>query len=612
MKNLLGNESASIAEVLSWRAREESEAIAFVQLSSAAEPEQSCSFGDLHARALAIAARLTGIGPRGSRALLLYPNGIEFVAAFFGCLYAGWVAVPVAPPRPRARERLIPLGQDAGAEVFLTTEQLLPGLTQHLTRSGVDWLAIATDTLHPAVDASLPNLPAADELAFLQYTSGSTSRPKGVMIRHRNIVANATILGVAGRVDTVNSIVGWLPLFHDMGLMSLVLLPVFVGKKSVIMPPAAFLQSPIAWLRELSRHGRSIGGGPNFAYELCLKHVTDEQAATLDLGNWVAAFNGAEPVRASTLERFERRFAPSGFRGEAFFSCYGMAEATLFITGVDFAERPRALPVVRSEFSENRVVIAEASPGAQLLVSSGRAGLGHEVRIVDPETLQSLADGQVGEIWVSGPSISDGYFGRDSENAATFQAFTSDAEPRGPFLRTGDLGVLWQGELFVTGRQKDLLICRGRNLHPNDLEQTAEAAVPLLRNSCGAAFAVDTPEGEGVVLAYELERGAKRGVDLDLVIRTLRAAILETHAVRLHAVSLVSTGQIPRTSSGKPQRGLCRALYLEGRLRCLVSWSVGGNGAGEVPAGHDVEPSGSGRGEAWEAGDGTSRDVRHA
>jgi acyl-CoA synthetase (AMP-forming)/AMP-acid ligase II len=594
VKDVLGNSPRSIVEVLGWRAREERDAQAFVQLSSAGEPEHACSCGELHARALAIAARLSSAGPRGSRALLLYPSGVEFVAAFFGCLYAGWVAVPVALPRAGATEPLIVLGRDAGATVFLSTERLLPALSTNLARAGVNWLGIATDTLGSADGSTLHELPAADDLAFLQYTSGSTSQPKGVMIRHRNIVANARILATAGRVPTANALVGWLPLFHDMGLMSLVLLPLLAGNKSVIMPPAAFLQAPITWLREFARHGPSIGGGPNFAYELCLKHVTDEQAATLDLGNWICAFNGAEPVRASTLERFERRFAVSGFRAEAFFTCYGMAEATLFITGVDFAQRPQVLPVDRSEFAQHRVVVAEATSDAQLLVSSGYPGLDHELRIVDPETLKSLEEGREGEIWVSGPSISDGYFGRDADNAAAFRAFTLDDVPRGPFLRSGDLGVLWGGQLFVTGRQKDLLICRGRNLHPNDLEQTAEAAVPLLRNSCGAAFAIDTPDGEGVALAYELERGAKRAADLDLVIRSLRAAILEVHAIRLQAVVLVGAGQIPRTSSGKPRRGLCRALFVAGKLRVLASWGASPSvslPAGDLAQTHAGEPS---------------------
>ncbi len=507
------------------------------------------TYGELDARARAIAVRLLQAASPGDRALLLYPPGLEFVAAFCGCLYAGVVAVPAYPPSSHRRSgRLGAIVADALPTVVLTTTALAARWAASEARPaelGGRGL-IATDELHGDLAAGWREPPLdRSSLAFLQYTSGSTSTPKGVMVSHGNLFANEEMIRLAFGQSAESVIVGWLPLYHDMGLIGNVLQPLYVGAPCVLMPPLAFLQSPARWLRAVSRYRATTSGGPSFAYELCVRRIAAADRRNLDLSSWRVAFNGAEPVRADTLDRFAETFAPCGFRREVFYPCYGLAEATLFVSG---GER-QAAPLVRQR--EGRPV-----------VGCGRTWGGQRIAVVSPDTPAPCAAGDVGEIWVAGPAVAQGYWGRPAASEETFGARLADGA--GPFLRTGDLGFLAAGELFVTGRIKDLIIVRGRNHYPQDLELTAERSLPGLRPGGGAAFTVEAAGEEHLVLVHEVERGAP--VDPAAALQAVRTAIAEEHDVHVHQLVLIRAGSLPKTSSGKVQRYACRQAFLHGEL----------------------------------------------
>ncbi|MGW0415798.1 fatty acyl-AMP ligase [Streptomyces collinus] len=531
---------------------------------------QELTYGRLATRARAVAAWLQERGLAGSRAMLLHPPGLEFVCAYLGCLAAGVIAVPGVPPQGRAQNhraltRMKRLVADADAKVILGGREVitaLDGMAEHLPE--LDGIArVATEDIPDDAAASWrePEL-TADSVAFLQYTSGSTSAPRGVAVTHGNLLDNERVItermGHTPEVlaEHANELfVSWLPVYHDMGLIGPVLNTVYLGATATLFSPLHFLQRPDRWLTAVSRYRPHTSGGPNFAYELCLKHAGPDLLDRLDLSSWKVAFNGAEPVRAATLRRFADTFAPAGFRREALYPCYGLAEATLMVTGGDVATRPTLLAA------------AEGSPNAgeadAAAVGCGRPGPGVTVAIVHHEWHKELSDGEVGEIWVGGASVAKGYW----RNAlATREAFRAQLPGReGRFLRTGDLGFLRDGELFVTGRLKDLLVVDGRNHYPQDLELTAELAHPALRPGCTAAFSVDAgADGEQPVLVAEVapDDAGESGKITDLV----RSAVGEAHGLSVREVVLVRPGTIPKTSSGKIQRRATRAAYLDGTL----------------------------------------------
>jgi amino acid adenylation domain-containing protein len=524
---------------------------------------------ELDRQARAIGGALQEHARSGDRVLLLLPSSLEFVSAFFGCLSAGLVAVPAYPPRLRKPEaRLRAIAADAGPRVVLTTAALLPRVRTALAEvpalQQAAWLSLEELLAHPA--DRLREVPLSGEtLAFLQYTSGSTSTPKGVMVSHGNLLDNERTIQQAFGQAEESVVVGWLPLYHDMGLIGTVLQPLYSGARCVLMSPMAFLQQPVRWLRAISRYRATTSGGPNFAYDLCARKVSPEQAAGLDLSCWQVAFNGAEPVRAETLDRFAAAFAANGFRREAFHPCYGLAEATLFVAG----RRPGE-PVTDRPFAAGALEAHEARPvaggdaGARRLVGCGTAWDGQRLAIVDPASEIELAPGQVGEIWLAGPSVTAGYWRQPEETAASFQATLATGV--GPFLRTGDLGFLDEGELFITGRIKDLIILRGRNHYPQDLELTSERAHPALRPGCSAAFSVEGSGEERLVLACELDGQGGIAGDAGEVGDAIRQAVAEEHEVRVHEVVLLRAGTIPKTTSGKVRRQACRSGYLEGSL----------------------------------------------
>ncbi|HEV7516296.1 MAG TPA: AMP-binding protein, partial [Thermoanaerobaculia bacterium] len=486
------------------------------------------TYAELDLRAHAVGARLAESGLAGQRALLLYPPGLEFIVAFFGCLYAGVVAVPAYPPgSQRGLPRLLAIAADARPAAVLTTGEVAAKLgalaTQVPQLQQLRWLA--TDEMGDGPATGWEPRPQPGEApAFLQYTSGSTSTPKGVVVSHGNLLHNERMIRQAFEQSEESVIVGWLPLYHDMGLIGNVLQPLYAGASCYLMSPLDFLERPRRWLAAVSRYRATTSGGPNFAYDLCLRKIGPAEREGLDLSSWRVAFNGSEPVRSQTLNDFAAAFAPCGFRPAAFFPCYGLAEATLFVTGGTRGEAPRIAAFSPAALEADRAVPAPDEGGREL-VSSGRPWMGQEVIIVEPESRRRCAEGGVGEIWIAGPSVAQGYWRRPEATEEDFRARLADEPAAGPFLRTGDLGFLDGGELFVTGRLKDLIILRGRNLYPQDVEQLAERADPALRPGCGAAFGIEVSGEERLVVAWELDPLA--APDMEAVAGAIRQKVAE-------------------------------------------------------------------------------------
>lgn len=581
----------NLVRVLRRHAEERSDRLAFVHLVDGSPDHSSLTYAQVDRRARAIAGRLQDMGSAGQRVLLVYPPGLDFITAFFGCLYAGCIAVPTPPPhRHRVADRFQGVAADAGARVALTSSSAqFPVMTETGesrragTSSRIQWLP--TDEI-PDVFAERWNEPAAagDALAMLQYTSGSTSQPKGVMISHANLLANIRAIHQAFGLRDADSSVFWLPMFHDMGLVGGVLAPLFAGVTSIFISPATALQNPIVWLSAISTYRATISGGPNFAYDLCVRRTTDEERATLDLSSWSLAFVGAEPVDPGTLERFAAAFAPCGFNPGAFYPTYGLSEATLMVSGPRRGDGATVGSFYDTALTENRVEPVPDSVGAKpdcavakpdearqarRLVACGSPVGDLRVAVVDSHTRTELAPDRVGEIWVAGASVGQGYWHKPSLTGNTFKAHLSDTG-EGPFLRTGDLGFMREGQLYVTGRGDDLVIIRGLNRYPQDIEATARASHPLLEAGYGAVFVAEDHGRRHLVLVQEATRSGE--VDFTPVLDAVRAAVLDEHGLALDAVVLVRCGTLPKTSSGKIQRHACRAAFLAGRFTVLAEY----------------------------------------
>ena len=559
----------SLVDLLRWRAANQPDRIGYTFITGAGADEAALTYAELDRRARAVAAQLQQIGAAGSRALLLYPPGLDYICAFMGCLYAGVIAVPAYPPNParlaRSLSRLRAVVQSARPTVALTTAAVREA-AEGLMAADPDFAGVRWVTAGAAADAWQRPPIAGGTLAFLQYTSGSTSAPKGVMLTHANLLHNLGVIERCFEHTPDSHAVIWLPPYHDMGLIGGILQPLYTGYPVTLLSPADFLQRPLLWLQTISRTRATTSGGPNFAYDLCVQKTTPEQRAALDLSCWDLAFNGAEPVRPATLERFAAAFAPSGFRREAFYPCYGLAEATLLVSGGAKSRPPVVQSVDAAALEQHRATPA-AGAAARELAGSGPVPPEHALLTVHPERLTRCAPGEVGEIWVGGPSVAQGYWEQPAETERTFQARLADTG-EGPFLRTGDLGFLHDGQLFVTGRLKDLIIIRGRNYYPQDIEQTVEQSHPALRPGCCAAFTVEEAGEERLVVVQELDR-QHRGQDVAPVLDAVRRAVAEQHELNLHAVVLLRHGSALKTSSGKIQRRATRSAFLEGRLEAV-------------------------------------------
>jgi acyl-CoA synthetase (AMP-forming)/AMP-acid ligase II/acyl carrier protein len=567
-----------MVELLAGQAAEQRDRTAFTFLDDRGGATQ-ITFGELERRARAIAARLQLELRPGDRALLVFPAGLEFISAFFGCMYAGVVAVPATYPKPkRPMPRLQRIALDCDAHVALSTAQTLTTLDPELLSTDAatsSW--IAADELDEALaDMWQPPAISGRDLAFLQYTSGSTSDPKGVMVTHANLLNNLECIrqsfgiGEADYDDESSTGVFWLPAYHDMGLIGGILMPLYMGGRVVLMSPTAFLHKPMRWLQAIHDYKAIVSGAPNFAYEYCVRRTTVEERASLDFHRWRLAFCGAEPIRAETLAHFADAFAGAGFRMQAFYPCYGLAECTLLAAGPDHRQEPRILAVNRAALAEHRVAPECGEPVAmvQRLVGCGPAVPGHRIVIVNPATSRECAESEVGEILIQGPSVTQGYWNREEETEKVFGATVEGQEGR--FLRTGDLGFFRDGHLFVTGRVKDVIIIRGRNHYPQDIEQSAEEAHPAVL--AGAAFALDDAGGERLVVVHQLDR-QYRGSDYHQIEQAIRRSIVEQHELDPYAIVLIRQTSLPITSSGKVQRNLCREQYLADELRVVHCWT---------------------------------------
>lgn len=564
---------ANFVDLLNCRADFQANKNVFTFLPDGETESLSLTYQQLDQQARAIAVRLQGLNGKGERALLIYQPGLEFIAAFFGCLYAGVIAVPAYPPRAnRSLERLQSIVSDAQAAFALTTEALMTTIEGKLTSNSHTTLhCITTDNLDLSSGElwQKPEL-KSEQLAFLQYTSGSTGNPKGVMVSHGNLIHNSALINHFFQDTEDSRGISWLPPYHDMGLIGGILQPVYVGASQVIMPPVSFLQRPLRWLQAISQYGVTISGAPNFAYQLCANQINEEQKEGLDLSCWQLAFSGAEPIRSQTLQDFAKAFADYGFNAQAFYPCYGMAETTLIITGANKDTYPLIKAFQTQALEENKLIPIQGKE-ATSLVSCGKTAQGMEIIIVNPDTLELRKENEIGEVWVKGESVAQGYWQQPELTKAVFAACPRNVE-NDSFLRTGDLGFLSEGELFITGRLKDLIIIRGRNYYPQDIELTVEQAHPAIRNGCGAAFSVERNGEESLVVVYEVNRSFIRKLNVEEVNNAIRKAVITQHQLVPAAIVLLKTGSIPKTSSGKIQRFMCRLEFLEGTLNTVGEW----------------------------------------
>jgi acyl-CoA synthetase (AMP-forming)/AMP-acid ligase II len=586
----------SLVEMLRYRAATTPTARAYTFLADGEIESDMLTYGELDARARAIAVNLIARGVRpGERAILLYPPGLDFVAGFFGSLYAGVIAVPCYPPHPsqiaRSLPRLLSVVGDAGASAVLASSasgamateigQLAPVLSR------IPWVVTDECAIDDASAWRDPRVEPAS-LAFLQYTSGSTSSPRGVMVSHANLLHNLAYANYVEENDASSVAVSWLPVIHDMGLIEGVLEPAFGGYPAYLMAPATFLQRPIRWLRAITRYEATNSGGPDFAYRLCTRKISAEQRATLDLSTWRVAYNGAEPIRPDTLAAFHGSFADHGFRWRSFYPVYGLAEATLLVSSGRQAYEPVIREADRDQIQRGTVTRPASGASQQTLVSSGRVSFGTHVVIADPERRTRCAAGDIGEIWISSPSIARGYWNRPEETAHTFGARLAE-DSNDTFLRTGDLGALIDGELFVVGRLKDVIIVRGTNHYPQDIEATIEGLHPAIRSGCVAAFAISDEGDEQVVVALEIDpREVSRSAPararihpatpllpearavLAEIEELVRATVIEQHGLQLHAVAMLHPGGLPKTSSGKLRRRAAAHAFVRHELHQIV------------------------------------------
>lgn len=563
------NMYSRISEVLQRQAQSLPDKIAFKYLINQEEVDSfTYSELDLEARKIAIALREHGLR-ENDRALMVYPPGLEFIAAFFGCLYAGIIAVPAVPPNKHI-ERLHAIVQDCQPAIVLSKGKLRNVIHQRHAQDSlvrdVPWLAtdesldaMAKEAVAIQEEAGVALGEQHEKIAFLQYTSGSTGNPKGVIVTHQNLIHNLTMIQQAAGNQADSVMVNWLPLYHDMGIIGGILQPLFVGATCYVMSPLEFLQNPFNWLQAISKYKGTYSGAPNFAYDLCCQKVTDEELQTLDLSSWEVAFNGSDFVRSSTLHNFSERFRSTGFRGESLCPTYGLAEATLLVA----VDLPGNLTKFSNE-SEDGVTEMNADYSLEehdsIKVSCGRPHLDVNVKIVNPTSMVECSELQVGEIWISGPSVAQGYWNNDQATQETFQGYT--AEGQGPFLRTGDLGYLKNGELYFKERMKDVIIIRGKNHYPQDIEFTVENSHYSIINFATAAISVNVDGNEKLVIVAEIYRKIAEIVNLDQLSKEIRAAVVEVHEIQVHSIVFLKEGRIPKTSSGKVQRNKCKQFYL--------------------------------------------------
>lgn len=555
----------TIIEIIESRINSDSSNCSFSYLPDGENAKEAVTLREIREEALKIAHVL----PKDARVLLLLPQGISFINAFFGCLYAQAVAIPIAVPgKNRGLNKLKSIAANAGVSHAITNRETLNNLRKWFGEDElikkITWLLIE-EIAQENGETVLPSaLPIPHQIAFLQYTSGSTGTPKGVMVTHENIIANSRILQTFFKNTSASVSVCWLPSFHDMGLIDGIIQPVYSDFHGVLMSPTHFLQKPVRWLKALSNYKATYSGGPNFAYDLCLNRIKDEELTEINLENLRCLYNASEPLRQRTMQRFTGRFSPIGFSEEKLFTCYGLAEATLAVTASTLGKRPTIVKIDQNKFEHNEISLTENASYLEL-VASGVTYCDTDLRIVDPATFKECGEKEIGEIWVAGKSITVGYYNAPEITAESF------VEHQGiRYLRTGDLGFLLDKELFVTGRIKDLIIIRGANHHPQDIEDTVYESHPALEANGGAAFSAEVAGEEKLVVVQELKRTARRTADYAAIFYKILGALSEKHGLAPHDVVLVAPRALPKTSSGKIQRDACRRLWQREELKPLA------------------------------------------
>ncbi len=574
------NAPETITEYLCTHARLQPFSLAFTFLEKDCIEQSSITFSELDFSARKIASALSEL-PFQSRIILAFPSGIEFIQAFMGCLYAGMIAIPAYPPEgSQKRHRLYNIAQDCNAALLMTSlaikdkyENRTVECASRTTSSlkGLPWIAIE-DLLQspPLKHSALPRL-APKHVAFLQYTSGSTGNPKGVIVTHANLLSNQKMIEEVFQHDKKTVFASWLPLFHDMGLVGNILQPLYLGIPCYFMSPLTFIEKPIRWLAAISKYRVTTTGAPNFGYDLCLKRIAPEHVRTLDLSCWTIAYNGAEPVKATTIDNFSSKFFPAGFSRSAMFPVYGMAEATLLISGGKIYTDPCIRYANRTALETNRIEWANTDQkndlgNYQSLIGNGHPANGLTVKIVDPYTSIECTNNTVGEIWLKGESISPGYFNKDELSSKCFNQRILNDGTNQSYFRTGDLGTLDDGQLFITGRLKDIIIVRGKNLYPQDLEQTISTSnAELCLDGC-AVFSWNEHGTERIIAIQEVEKQSIRAFDANRAMEKIQTELHDEHGIAVDAILWVKPATIPRTTSGKISRALCKQRYINGLL----------------------------------------------
>lgn len=591
MASVVVQRATSEPELLRWRASTHPERLAFTFLADGTTETQTLTYSQLDSSACGIAVALTDAGVQaGDRVVLLVPAGVDFLKAYWGCLYAGAIAVPCPPAvTKRTAPRVQRILEDARPSLVIGAAAVRAWLDDIDSTPGAHpsaWLSLQEATLANPAEYREREFPE-DAGALLQYTSGSTTTPKGVLVTHGNLLANQEMICKAMGHSETSAFVSWLPQYHDMGLIGNLMQPLHLGTHCVFMPPEVFLRNPVLWLRAISRYRAHTSGAPDFGYALCARRISAADMQDVDLRSWEVAYNGAEPVRASTMRRFSQAFAPFGFAQRAFYPTFGLAEATLMVSGGRKGEGPAVVHVDVGALAQNLVRFVDPGAEAVEVVSCGRA-LEHEtICIVEPRTRIVLPAGQVGEVWVTGPNVAAGYWEHSAETEGVFQAAL--ARGSGRYLRTGDLGFLHEEQLYITGRIKDLLVLRGRNVYPNDIEAAIESSDPLFSVGGCAAFSVDTEAEEALVVVAETPPMSARKRGLPAIAKAV-SIVAEVFGVGIQEMALVARGSIPRTTSGKVQRIECRERFHSDRLKVFMRWVRGSQVADSPNMRHDPEP----------------------
>jgi acyl-CoA synthetase (AMP-forming)/AMP-acid ligase II len=564
---------SSLVALLAQRAKTQPDERAYVFLTDRGDEEAVITFRQLHDAARSVAGRLAQTARPGDRAVLIFPPGLEFIVALFGCLMARVIAVPMMVPRRlSSRDSSTSILDDCEPGVALTSRAFLDrnDLRGNYALRQLQWLTVGLGADRTTTDD--PPAPAREDIAFLQYTSGSTSEPKGVAVSHANLLANLEMICQSLGNTRHSTYVNWVPLYHDMGLILNALQALYIGALCVLMAPNAFMQRPLNWLRAISRYRAEVGCSPNFGFDLCVARYRAEQMEGVDLSCWKVALNGAEPVRAETIRRFSETFVPHGFDPAALFPAYGMAEATLLISGSHRGAGNIKRTVSSRALQYHAVRAPSDDADAQTVVGCGNALVGEQIAIVDPHRCRRLAPDQVGEIWVRGPNVARAYWRNPEATRAGLGASLSDEDAGALWLRTGDLGFMdAAGELFITGRIKDLIIIRGTNHYPQDIERTVQSLHSAFRQNCGAAFSVTGEGEEALVVVQEIERTERTRIDPAELSDLIREAVSEQHELFAQHIVLIRPGTLPKTTSGKIQRSLARKLWLDRRLDHLIT-----------------------------------------